>query len=74
MSKTSRRTLKLEHWHIISGLLIIYDIIAVNFAHFLALWIRFDCAYTKIPWDYLETFIKRFFADKNKITTTTSTR
>ena len=29
-----------EHWHIIAGLLILYDIVAVNLSYFAALWIR----------------------------------
>ncbi len=38
----------LEHWHIISLLLVIYDIVAVSASFFLALWFRYDCAYTAI--------------------------
>ena len=45
-----RRTTRkmLEHWHIISLLLAIYDIVAVAASFFLALWFRYDCAYTAI--------------------------
>lgn len=45
-----RRTTRklLEHWHIISLLLALYDIVAVAFSFFLALWFRYDCAYSEI--------------------------
>ena len=39
---------KLEHWQIISICLMLYDAVAVNLSFFLALWLRFDCAYSKI--------------------------
>ncbi len=57
MIKKCMRALKLEHWHLISGLLLLYDLVAVNFAYFLALWLRFDCSYTEIPWMYMDTFL-----------------
>lgn len=47
----------LEHWQIITVYLIIYDIIAVNAAFFLALWFRFDCTYSKIPEDYFHNYL-----------------
>ena len=37
----------------VSGLLVMYDIVAVNAAYFLALWLRFDCSFSKIPGLYL---------------------
>jgi FlaA1/EpsC-like NDP-sugar epimerase len=43
----------LEHWQVVSIYLMIYDIIAVNLAYFLALWLRFDCTYSRIPKQYL---------------------
>ena len=36
--------------------LLIYDIIAVNFAYFLALLLRFDFRYSLIPPEYLDSF------------------
>lgn len=35
----------------VSALLVFYDVAAVNFSYFLALWLRFDCAFSLIP-DY----------------------
>ena len=32
---------RIEHWHIISALLMVYDFIAICLAYFLALWLRF---------------------------------
>lgn len=46
-----------EHWHLISFFLVVYDIIAVNAAYFLALWVRFDCRYSEIPWAYLSAWM-----------------
>ncbi|MDC7286901.1 polysaccharide biosynthesis protein [Blautia schinkii] len=49
---------KLQHWQIIAVYLLIYDVIAVNAAYFLALWVRFDCMYSHIPKDYLAAYLK----------------
>ncbi len=38
--------------------LMIYDIMAVNIAYFLALWIRFDAIFSEIPREYLKPYIK----------------
>ena len=43
----------IEHWQLIVIFLVLYDIIAVNLAYFLALWFRFDCVFSRIPRDYL---------------------
>ena len=42
----------------ISLLLLFYDIIAINLAYFMALWLRFDCKFSVIPELYLEPAIK----------------
>ena len=36
-----------------SALLVVYDVIAVNLSYFLALWLRFDCAFSLIEKKYL---------------------
>ena len=54
----NKRNFKIEHWHVIALLLLIYDAIAVNFAYFLALWFRFDCQFSEIPNLYLEPFLR----------------
>ena len=51
----------LEHWQIIAIYLVIYDIIAVNIAYGLALWLRFDCSFTiMFEWNrnYVESWLK----------------
>ncbi len=56
--KKSRR---LEHWQIISALLMIYDFIAVCLAYFLALWLRFDGLVKGIPQEYYQSYIHFIF-------------
>ncbi len=50
---------KLEHWHIISIILAIYDAVAVNAAFYIALWLRYDCRFADIPIFYI-TALKHF--------------
>lgn len=49
---------KIEHWQIVNWGLVLYDVLAVNVAFFLALWLRFDCQYSEIPVYYLEAYLK----------------
>ncbi len=58
MREKKIRPRKIEHWHVISALLAGYDILAVNFAFFLSLWIRFDCRFSQIPQEYLFAYLK----------------
>lgn len=46
----------LKHWQIINIGLMLYDILAVNVAYFVALWARFDCRFSMIPDYYLDSF------------------
>ena len=48
---------RLEHWQIVAVLLMVYDVIAVNAAYGLALWLRFDCSYSAIDPKFLSSFI-----------------
>ena len=52
----SRKKLKMEHWRVISILLVLYDVVAVHFAYFFALWVRFDFAFSQIPANYLSGY------------------
>ena len=45
---------KIEHWQVISILLMFYDFLTVIFSYFLALWIRFDCRISLIENQYLK--------------------
>ena len=56
MNKGNKRAIRLERWHVAAALLVVYDIIAVNLAYFLALWIRSDCRYSEIRPEYLSAF------------------
>ncbi len=47
----------LMHWHKITFLLVLYDMIAVNLAYGIALWIRFDLHYSMIDRKYLIAWI-----------------
>ena len=49
---------KIEHWQIIALYLIVYDVIAINFAYFFGLWLRFDLHFTNIPAEYMSAFLK----------------
>jgi len=48
----------LEHWQVIALFLIIYDIVVVNLAYFCALWLRFDCGFSKIPEGYKMAWLR----------------
>ena len=57
MINTMVKTIKkIEHWQVISILLIFYDFLAVIFSYFLALWIRFDCRISLIEPQYLKEY------------------
>lgn len=47
-----------KHWQKIVSYLVLYDILAVNFSYFFALWLRFDLNYTNIPGAYLTAFAR----------------
>lgn len=51
------KTNKLMHWHFITLGLVIYDVLAVNIAFFLALWLRFDCRISIIEPQYWDAFL-----------------
>ena len=55
-TREPRRRKGLEHWHLIFIFLIIYDIVAVNLAYFIGLWLRFDCRFYSIPPMYLDAW------------------
>ncbi|MBQ9375370.1 MAG: polysaccharide biosynthesis protein [Ruminococcus sp.] len=57
IKKAVKRKLYIPHWKVISALLVLFDIVAVNLSFFLALWLRFDCTISKIPEFYLHTYL-----------------
>ena len=48
---------KVEHWVVISALLMLFDYIAIVGSYFIALWLRFDGVYSAIPARYLQPYI-----------------
>ena len=53
--------LRIEHWQMISALLMLYDYMAIAASYFLALWLRFDGSYSAIPGNYLGYYIRFTF-------------
>ena len=49
---------RIEHWHKIAFILMLYDIVAVNLSYFMALWLRFDCAVSMINPHFLNWYTK----------------
>ena len=47
-----------EQWRVIAFFLMIYDLAVSTGAYFLALWLRFDCKYTEIPYDYISSWLE----------------
>lgn len=57
-TEKNQRTGRIKHWHLINVLLVLYDIVAVNAAYFLALWVRFDCQFSRIDQPDLQAYVK----------------
>lgn len=57
-SEPKRKKINIKHWQVISAYLIVYDVLAVNLAYLVALWLRFDCRYSLIPEAYLLAWIR----------------
>lgn len=55
--KKQKKKFHLEHWHIVTIYLMIYDFLAACGAYFFGLWIRFDCRYTSIPSEYMNAYL-----------------
>ena len=49
---------KFKRWHQVAFFLMLYDLVAISGAYFLALWLRFDCRFTTIPEEYLMAWLK----------------
>lgn len=52
------KTRKLEHWQVVTLLLMLYDFTAIALSYCLALWIRFDCKFSRIETSYLQAYGK----------------
>lgn len=49
---------KMEHWEVVTLLLMVYDFLAVAVSYFAALWIRFDCRFSSIETKYLQAYFR----------------
>lgn len=49
---------KMEHWEVVTMLLMVYDFLAVTVSYFAALWIRFDCRFSLIDEKYLQAYYR----------------
>lgn len=58
MSNKKHNKIHIQHWHIITACLIVYDIVAVAISYFGALMLRFDMRYSQIPSEYYEPYAK----------------
>ena len=56
--KSLLNKLHIKHWHFITFMLIIYDVVAVNGGYFLALWFRFDSRISTIDEKYITAYLK----------------
>ena len=56
MSKS--RAFNMEHWKIISGLIMVYDFITIAFSYLFGLLLRFDFRFLSIPQSYLDVYYK----------------
>lgn len=56
--RRKKATREFEHWHIVTVLLILYDLAVVVGAYFLALWLRFDCRFSEIPHEFFMAWLK----------------
>lgn len=56
-NKKAKTRNKIMHWHLVSFYLVAYDLIAVTAAYFLALLIRFDFSFSRIPIIYYQPWL-----------------
>ena len=57
MKNQKDRRKRSQNWHLVAILIALFDALVVNAAYFLALWFRFDCAYSSISSMYLESWL-----------------
>ncbi len=59
LSNTSsgKRKFHISTWHIKAAFLMAYDVMAISFSYFAALWLRFDGVFSAIPEKYLDPYV-----------------
>lgn len=60
MCSSSNTKRKIEHWQVITLLLMIYDFAAVTLSYGLALWVRFDCKMSMVEQKFFRHTAKVF--------------
>lgn len=53
-----KKKLSLAHWKVIAIYLVVFDIIAINFSYFFALFMRFEFSYKSIPKEYFMAYLE----------------
>lgn len=53
-----KKKFSLAHWKVIAIYLIVFDIIAINFSYFFALFMRFEFSYKSIPKEYFMAYLE----------------
>lgn len=54
MQEDLRRKKRIEHWEVVTGILMVYDFMAICFSYLLALLVRFDFKFSSIDSQYLQ--------------------
>ena len=54
--KTTKKFV-VQHWHKVVLCLVMYDILTMMGSYFFALWLRFDCHFSKIPETYFASWL-----------------
>lgn len=64
MQEDLKRKKRIEHWEVVTGILMVYDFMAICFSYLLALLVRFDFKFSSIEPKYLQGCYKSvvFFA------------
>ena len=58
MKDKKSKKFKLEYWQVMAIFLICYDILSIHAAYFIALWLRFDFVFSRIPLEYYEPYCR----------------
>lgn len=54
MQEDLRRKKRIEHWEVVTGILMVYDFMTICFSYLLALLVRFDFKFSSIELKYLQ--------------------
>ena len=56
--KNIKEHFPIHHWQLITVYLVLYDLVTIAGSYFFALWLRFDCSYSKIDPEYLQSYFR----------------